>query len=191
MSKSLKSFAERVKEQAAKKAEQESKAASNPELAKLQEALRAKEIEVNRYKKQLLELEKSKAELEQFRELTTKEKRTAAIRDELSKTAKKLKVKDSALEDVLGLLEGKFQFTPEGSVVPTLPEGSEALDTETFVSQWLENKSHFIQPPSAQPAGVRPTPQGAKPTVTQAQGDVLSAASIKSLLGSSALYNKK
>ena len=188
--KTLKSFAQRVKEQAAKKVEEEVKAAANPELSKLQQELKTRELELNRYKKQLAEIEKVKAELEQYKNQTQKEKVTQAIKAELAATAKKLNVKESALEDVVGLLEGKFQYTQDGKVLPALPEGSEPVEPEQFISQWLENKPHFIQPPQAQPAGIKPVAQGVKPAAQPSQGNPLSANSINQLLGTGAMYKK-
>jgi hypothetical protein len=195
--KQLKSFSQRVKEQAAKKAAQETLATANPELAKLQEALNAKEKELNSFKNKVkelerskIDLEKTKTELEQFRDLTQKEKVAQAIHSELVNTAKKLNVKESALEDVVGLLSSKFQYTPEGKVLPTLPEGSDPVETEQFVSQWLENKAHFVQPPAAQPAGIKPAAQGVKPVPTQPTGDPLSAAALNQRMGAGALFKR-
>ena len=188
--KNIKSFAQRVKEQAAKKVAEETKAASNPELSKLQQELRARELELSKTAKKLAEVEKLRAELEQFREQTTKERITSALRAELAKTAKKLNVTDSALDDVVGLLENKFQYTPEGKVLPVLPEGSEPVEAEQFVAQWLEGKSHFVAPPPAQPAGIKPAPQGPKAAQPVQNAPVLSAASMNQKLGVGALYKK-
>jgi hypothetical protein len=186
--KKIKSFAEKLKAQSNKQFETK----SNPEVEKLNAAIRSKDYELSKYKKQLAEIEKVKAELEQYKESTTKERVSQAIKAELVKTAKKLNVKDSALDDVIDLLQNKFVYNQEDNkVLPSIPEGAEPVDTEQYISQWLENKNHFIQPPAAQPANVKPSPQGVKtPAQPNVSGNALSSATINAMLGIGSLYKK-
>lgn len=140
----------------------------------LQKQLREKKSEVDKIKKLNEELMKKQEELLMFQKNAIKEKETIAIRTEISKVAKKFNVKDSAIEDVIGLVGPKLKV--QGDVVffenHREEDGkpiTEAVEVESFFGNWIEGKDYFIQTQQARPSGITPVPSGPKPVVKKEQ----------------------
>lgn len=127
-------------------------AKDSPEVSNLSKTLQAREKELAALKKEKEDLEKARAE-------ALKEKESLFVKGELTKTAKKLNVRDNAIEPVLSLIGGKFALQ-EGKVV--FAENPEA-DLETAVKEWLGDKDYFLAPQVAPSAGLTPNPTGPLP----------------------------
>jgi uncharacterized membrane protein YgaE (UPF0421/DUF939 family) len=158
--KQFKSFAQSLKQKASTKVKEE--ITKNPEVEKLSFTIKQKENEVKKMKMEFENLAKERQELLAFKEQSIKEKESYAIRSELSKAARKLNVRDTALDDVVGLLETKFKVT-DGKVYAQGPEEGSIIEPEQFLGEWLQTKEHFIQPTAAPSAKVTPAPQGPLP----------------------------
>lgn len=136
----------------------------------LQKELREKKMELEKFRKEQAELLKKQEELLAFQSQVSKEKETAIIRAEVAKVAKKLNIKESALDDIFGLVSSKFKVQGDAVFSEEIKEedGKQVavpIDAETFMSSWIEGKDYYVQPPQAQPSGIPPVQSGPKPTV--------------------------
>lgn len=130
-------------------------AAQSPEVQKLTQGLTQKETELKKYQKELEALKKEKQELLDFKNQMVKEKETGKIKSELVKTAKKLNIKESALDDVVDLTINKFTLKEDKVLAPG-QSAEEFIEPEVFMTKWLEGKDHYIQPTAAAPAKLPP-----------------------------------
>lgn len=147
--------------------EQESNSVS---LAAALKELREKKRELEASKKATEELKKKQDELLAFQTQTMKEKEMAAIKGEITKVAKKLNIKETALEDIFGLVSSKFKVQGESVFSEQIKEedGKQEIvpvDAETFMTSWIEGKDYYVQPPQAQPSGIPAVSSGPKPIV--------------------------
>lgn len=128
-------------------------AKDSPELSNVSKTLQARE-------KELAALKKEKEDLEKARTQALKEKEELFVRGELTKTAKKLNVRENAIEPVLSLIGSKFS-AQEGKVVfADKPES----DLESVMKEWLGDKDYFLAPQVAPSAGLTPNPSGPLPS---------------------------
>jgi len=182
--KQFKSFAKSLKEKASNSVKVKVKevAEKNPEFDKLSSALKQKEAEARKLKQELDAISKERQELSLYKQATLKEKESFAIRDQIAKTAKKLNVRETAIGDVMDLLEKDFKLQDGKIFIESGVEG-EVVDSEQYIGQWLQTKEHFIQPVAAQSAKITPTPQGPLPAKKQEADSASLAGSLNSLLG--------
>lgn len=142
-------------------------------LKSLQKELREKKMELEKFRKEQAELLKKQEELLAFQSQVSKEKEVAIIRAEVAKAAKKLNVKESAFDDIFGLVGSKFKVQGDEVFSEEIKEedGKQVtvpVDAETFMSSWISGKDYYVQPPQAQPSGIPPVQGGMKPTVKPA-----------------------
>lgn len=117
---------------------------------------RAKSLEAKAKK-----LEAEIAERDKQIESERKQKEQYFITNELKSLAKKLNVKESAVEDVLGLVSNKFALK-DGSVFAVDANDTET-DAEKYLGSWLASKEHYLAPTVAQGTGANPFPTGPLP----------------------------
>lgn len=162
---------ESKEEQGNQKEEVKSAATPSVDVSKtFQKQLREKNLEFEKLKKEHLELAKKQEELLAFQAQALKEKENNIIRSEISKVAKKYNVKETALEDVIGLVGPKLKVQGEVAFHELIKEEDgkqviEPQDVEGFVSSWLSGKDHYIQSQQAKPSGISPVPAGPKPII--------------------------
>lgn len=169
-----------VSEKAAKQPEQKQdgqaapvQTLDNQTVKTAQKQLREKQLEIEKLRKAHEEVLKKQEELLAFQAQAIREKENNVIRNELQKVAKKLNVRESAFEDVLGLVGSKFKVQDDAIFIESQKEEDgkpivEHVDPETFMGSWLQGKEHFVQPPQAQPSMVSPVASGPKPIIKQA-----------------------
>lgn len=115
------------------------------EATLIKNQLRERDSELARIRKQL-------AELEQARDGAIKDREHYVINNELVKAARKLNVKETAVDDIVSLVAGKVAFK-DGKVIPVEKPDT---DLEGYLKDWLGAKEHFLAPTAAPGTGAPP-----------------------------------
>lgn len=108
--------------------------------------------EATKVKQELEDLKSVKAKIEQ-------EKNSYIINSELVKTARKVNVRDTALDDVVSLLAGKLTLD-NGKVIPV---EKPATALEDYIKEWVGTKEHYLAPTAAPSTGASPVPASQLP----------------------------
>lgn len=149
------------------------------ELLALKKQIREKEQLYKKLETDHEALKKEREALVSFQQEVVREKETSAITSELVKTAKKLNVRETAVDDVIGLVSKKFKLQQDGRVVLPIEKEQDGVkvieeqEPEAFLSSWLKDKEHFVQPPAAQPAKVPAVQNSMKPAQPKPAGGLV------------------
>lgn len=154
-------------------------ASNSAEVSNLSNSLKQKEKELLALKKEKEDLEKSRAEAQLAKD-------SLIVRTEVQKIAKKLNVRDNAIDPVLSLIGNRFSVKDNAVVVTENPESQ----AEEVLKEWLADKDYFLAPQVAPSANLTPAPSGPLP-VAQKNIDLATPEGIKNFLtGGGTLFKK-
>lgn len=166
--KKINSFAKQLKKQAEEKVKSSTPEVSVDEYKKASSENSKLKQELAVMRKQLEGLKPEYENLVKFKtDVETKEKSTK-INSELKAIAKNLKVREDAIEDVLGLVSNKFTLSAEGSVMVAGKETDN--DPSEFLSGFLKGKDYYMESPVAAAAKIPPVVESEKKQVEQPTG---------------------
>lgn len=154
-------------------------ASNSAEVSNLSNTLKARDKELAALKKEKEELEKARQEAQQAKDYLF-------VKTEVGKIAKKLNVRDNAVEPVLSLLSNKFSVKDNSVIVTEAPESQ----LEDMMKEWLADKDYFLAPQTAPSANITPGATGPLP-VPQRNIDLGTPEGIKDFLTAGGTLFKK